>query len=67
MMMTMMTGLHSLLQPGSRDERKWRENEKMKWKWRENEKMKGKCRENEEMGRKISYIYQKLPHVVAKC
>ena len=39
MMMTMMTGLHNLLQPGSRDERKWRENEKMKRKWRENEEV----------------------------
>ena len=51
MMMTMMTGLHNLLQRGSGDERKWRENEKMKWKWRENEKMKRKWRETEEMER----------------
>ena len=49
-MMTMMTGLHNLLQPGSRDERKWSENEKMK----------GKCRENEEMGRKIFLHISKI-------
>ena len=49
-MMTMMTGLHNLLQPGSWAARKWRENEKMK----------GKCRENEEMGRKIFLHISKI-------
>ena len=34
-----LSGLHNLLQPGSRAARKWRENEKIKRKWRKNEEM----------------------------
>ena len=32
-------GLHNLPHPGSRDARKWRENEKMRRKWRVNDEM----------------------------
>ena len=44
-------GLRNLLQPCSRAERKWRENEEMKRKWRENEEIERKLRENDETDR----------------